>query len=450
MSSSRRLSRRTVLRGLGTAVALPMLDAMLPRSVRAAASAVSKPSPLRMAVVFIPNGAHMADWTPAGVGSSFKMPAILEPLAPFRQELLVLTGLTQDNARSHGDGGGDHARSAATFLTGTHPRKTNGANIQAGVSFDQVAAQQLGSKTRFPSLEIGCDRGQQAGSCDSGYSCAYSSNISWRSESTPMAKEINPRLVFERLFASDDQGGNAESRAKRELYRKSVLDFVLEDAQRLKASLGGTDRRKLDEYLTSVRELETRIRHHANHDRKDEPELERPEGIPKDYEQHIRLMCDLMVLAFQSDATRIATFMLANEGSNRSYPFIGVAESHHDLSHHGGNKDKQEKIRKINIFHVRQFAYLLDKLKNARDGEQSLLDNSMILYGGGISDGNRHNHDDLPILMAGKGGGLRGGRHVRYPKNTPLNNLFLSLLDRMDVPASALGDSTGQLENLDG
>jgi hypothetical protein len=443
---SKRLSRRTILRGLGTALALPMLESMAP-TLRAADDK-SKP-PTRMAVLFIPNGAHMPAWTPTAEGTNFELPHILEPLAPYKQDLLVLSGLTQDGARPHGDGGGDHARSAAAFLTGSHPRKTHGADLKAGVSFDQVAAQKLGNQTRFASLELGCERGQQAGNCDTGYSCAYSSNIAWRTESTPVAKEINPRLVFERLFASDDKTGNAESRGKRALYQKSVLDFVLDDAKRLRTKLGGTDQRKLDEYLTSVRELENRLQRPDKSSSQEPTDIGRPEGIPKDYQQHVRLMCDMMVLAFQADLTRVVTFMLANEGSNRAYPSIGVHESHHDLSHHGNSAEKQAKVLKINRFHMEQFAYLLDKLKNISEGEGSLLDHSMLLYGGGISDGDQHNHDDLPIVLVGQGSGkLRGGRHVRYAKNTPLNNLFLSMLDRMEVPVESLGDSNGRLEQL--
>jgi hypothetical protein len=447
MSKSRRLSRRTVLKGLGTAVALPLLEAMTP-SVLLAKTAQKKP-PLRMAFLTIPNGAHMPAWTPDALGKDFALSPILEPLAPFKNDLLVLTGLAQDKARAHGDGGGDHARAAATFLTGTHPRKTHGANIKAGVSVDQIAAQKIGSRTRFASLELGCDKGMQAGSCDTGYSCAYSSNISWRSESTPMAKEINPRLVFERLFGDGDEQARGENSDKRRRYQRSILDFVLQDAAQLKAKLGITDQRKLDEYLTSVRDLEVRVGHAEASASEQTPAYEKPDGIPKDYKEHLRLMSDLIVLAFQGDLTRITTFMLANEGSNRSYPFIEVPEGHHDLSHHGGNKDKQAKIRKINLFHMTQLAYLLEKLKNINEGGSSLLDNCLILYGSGISDGNRHNHDDLPILLIGKGGGtVTTGRHVRYPKETPLNNLFLSMLDRVESPVDHLGDSTGRLPDL--
>ena len=441
------LSRRTVLRGFGTALALPWLEAMTPK-VASAASAVAAPK--RMAFFYVPNGVHMPDWTPGAAGK-LVLPEILRPLAAFRDDMLVLTGLTQDGAFAHGDGGGDHARSLASFLTGTHPLKTSGFGIKAGVSVDQVAAQRIGKSTRLPSIELGIDRGAQAGDCDSGYSCAYSSNISWRSESTPMAKEINPQAVFERLFAGQLLGETAEARAKREKYRKSVLDFVAEDARQLRGKLGQTDRQKVDEYLTSVRELESRIGRSDKMVDFDLSGVPRPTGIPKDNREHIRLMFDVLALAFQSDATRVATFVYANEGSTKSYRFIGVPEGHHDLSHHGKDPDKLAKIKKINLYHVEQFAYFLAKLRSIKEGEGNVLDNSMIVYGSGISDGDRHNHDDLPILVVGKGGGtIKGGRHVVHPKNTPLNNLYLSMLDRLGLPTAALGDSTGALKSLDG
>jgi hypothetical protein len=446
------ITRRTVLRGLGTAIALPWLETMASSAElagRAAAAASAGVTPKRMAFLYVPNGVHMADWTPKAVGSDYEIPKTLEALAPYKDEMLVLTGLAQDNAAALGDGGGDHARSLACFLTGKHPLKTDGANIRAGVSADQVAAEKVGRYTRFPSLELGCDRGAQSGNCDSGYSCAYSSNISWRSESTPMAKEVNPRLVFDRLFANQIPGETAQQRAKRELYSKSILDFVAEDAGQLKTRLGLTDRRKLDEYLTSVRELELRISRSTQFTTENLGPIKKPTGIPQDYQEHIRLMLDLMVLAFQSDSTRISTFMYANEGSNKNYPFIGVSEGHHDLSHHGGNVEKHEKIKKINEFHIEQLAYFLGKLKSTREGAGSVLDNSMIVYGSGISDGNRHNHDDLPILLLGKGGGtVRPGRHIKYERKTPLNNLYLAMLERMGVEASTLGDSSGKLDKL--
>jgi hypothetical protein len=405
--------------------------------------------PQRIAFLYVPNGVHMAAWRPQQEGSGFTLPPTLEPLGPFRDDLLVLSGLAQHNAEALGDGGGDHARSLSCFLTGVHPLKTDGANIHVGVSADQVVAQQLGGRTRLPSLELGIERGGQSGNCDSGYSCAYSSNISWRSPTTPMAKEINPRSVFDRLFIGRDKTGDRADQQKRELYKKSILDFALEDAQQLRSRLGQGDRRKLDDYLTSLREIEKRIAR-ADAAAGLPPGLSRPDGIPQGYGEHIRLMFDVITLAFQTDSTRICTFMYANEGSTRPYPFIGVPEGHHDLSHHGGDPKKHEKLKKINRFHVEQFAYLLGKLKAIREGEHSLLDNSMIVYGSGISDGDRHNHDDLPILLAGRGAGtLQPGRHVKYSPR-PLNNLYLSLFDLLGVSAERLGDSTGRLPKLEG
>ncbi len=446
MTQAWQISRRTVLRGLGTAMALPLLDAM--SGPLALAAEEKKLSPVRMAFVYVPNGMHMQDWTPTTEGAAFDLPYILEPLKPHKDDLLVLSGLAQDHGFAHGDGPGDHARALASFLTGQQAKKTHGADIKVGVSVDQVAARKVGQQTRFSSLELGCDRGAQAGNCDSGYSCSYSTNISWRTDTTPQAKEIDPKLAFERLFTG---GGTAETRSKREKYQKSILDFVLEDARDLQARLGAKDRRKIDEYLTSVRELEVRVRGAGkNADQQEKlPDYPMPSGIPADYAEHIRLMYDLLVLAFQGDLTRVSTFVVANEGSNRAYPFIDVPDGHHDLSHHGGDPEKHAKIRKINHFHVTQFEYFLGRLKSISEGERTLLDNSMILYGSGIGDGNRHNHDNLPILLAGRGGNtIQAGRHVRYEKPTPLNNLFLSMLDRVDSSVETLGDSTGRLEAL--
>lgn len=446
--STLRISRRTVLRGLGTAMALPWLEAMAPAANVAKGRAL-RTGAKRMAFFYVPNGVNMVDWTPEAVGTNFVLPEILNQLEPFKSELLVVSGLAQDGAFAHGDGGGDHARSLACFLTGRHPLKTDGANIRAGVSVDQVAAQQIGHMTRLPSLELGCDRGAQSGTCDTGYSCAYSSNISWRSETTPMAKEVNPRLVFERLFANNDPNETPASRAKRDRYRKSILDFVAEDADLLKRRLGQTDRRKLDEYLTAVRDLEVRIGRASQLGVTDPSGLPKPQGVPQDFKEHIRLMFDLLAIAFQGDVTRIATFMYANEGSNKSYSFIGVPEGHHDLSHHTGNAEKKQKIKQINKFHMEQFVYFLNKLKTTREGEGTLLDHSMILYGSGISDGNSHSHNDLPVVLVGRGGGsIPTGRHVKFDKPTPLNNLFLSMLDRIGAPVDQLGDSTGRLTGL--
>src|SRR5581483_9994793 len=433
------LSRRTFLRGLGTAIALPMLEAMLP--LNALAQSATKHRINRMAFFFVPNGIHMPAWRPATVGTGFALPSILEPLKNVRGSLTVLTGLAQHNAFDLGDGAGDHARSAAAFLTGCHPRKTDGADIKNGISVDQLAAQRVGHKTLFPSLELGCERGAQAGNCDSGYSCAYSSNISWRSETMPMAHEVDPRAVFERLFGNSDPNETAESRQRRLRYKQSILDVVQEDASRLQSRLGARDRAKLDEYFTGIREIEERLANVEKLRREARlSEADKPSGIPSDFGEHIRLLGDMMVLAFQADLTRIATFMIANDGSNRSYASIGVPEGHHDMSHHGGDAQKQEKIRLINRFHITQFAYILEKMQAIQEPEGTMLDNSMIVYGAGISDGNAHNHDDLPILLAGKGAGtIQAGRHYRFPDNTPMTNLFLSMLDRMGVHAETIG-----------
>jgi hypothetical protein len=442
------MSRRTVLKGLGTMVALPLLEAMLPKLASGASPSLA---PKRMAFFYVPNGVNMVDWTPPQAGKLTVLPKILEPLAPFVDRVNVLSGLACDKARPNGDGPGDHARSLAAFLTGRQARKTAGSDIRVGISVDQVAAKYVGNQTRFPSLELGCEPGRQAGNCDSGYSCAYSSNISWRSESTPNAKEVNPKLVFERLFRGRDPKENAEAVAKRHRYRQSILDFVHEDANRLKGQLGAADVRKLDEYLTAVREIEQRLERFSKPvDPNAARGMEPPGGIPKDYGEHIRIMGDLLVLAFQADLTRVSTFVFADEGSNRSYAQIGVPEGHHDLSHHGGDTKKQEKIRQINVFHTTQLAYILSKMKAAQEGAGTLLDNVMLVYGSGIGDGNRHNHDDLPILLIGGGGGtIKTGQHVKYPFNTPLTNLFLSMLDLFGLPKLAsFGDSTGRLPGI--
>lgn len=450
MSPYRKITRRTVLKGMGAAIALPALECMVPARCSAAGSAASA-LPKRLAFVYVPNGVHMPEWTPAGTQADFTLPRILQPLDKVKDKLLVLSGLAHDKARANGDGAGDHARSSAVFLTGCQPRKTSGADIKAGVSVDQIAAAQIGKATRLPSLELGCDRGQQAGSCDSGYSCAYSSNISWKTESMPMAKEIDPRQVFERLFSDGSQQA-AAARAQREKYRQSILDYALDDARRLKRRISGADTRKVDEYLASIRDLELRIektRQASLQQQRDLPEFEVPDGIPQEYAQHIRLMCDLLVLAFQGDVTRVATFLVANEGSNRTYPWLGVSDGHHYLSHHGNDQAKLEKITRINVFHAEQFAYLLQRLDAVSEGQGTLLDNSMIVYGSCIGDGNRHNHDNLPVLLAGRGGGtVRAGRHLTYPKDTPMTNLYLALLDRLGVEAEQVGDSTGRVDNL--
>jgi hypothetical protein len=447
--STSHIPRRTFLKGLGTSIALPMLDAMAPVRVLAAAGEKAAP-PVRLAFLFVPNGVHIPDWTPKQTGANFDLPYILDPLEPVKNDLVVLSGLTHDKGRANGDGPGDHARSATVFLTGAQPLKSEGAGIRAGISADQYAALYAGQHTRFPSLEIGAEGGPQSGNCDSGYSCAYSRNISWRNETTPMAKEIKPRQVFERLFASELQGEVNENQARREIYRKSILDFVLEDAKSLRAKVGGTDRQKLDEYLTAIREIELRLERAEKANHLEAISAQRlPDGVPPGYEEHLRLMGDMLVLAFQTDVTRVATYMFANEGSNRNYRFIGVNDGHHNLSHHQGIPEKHEGIRQINRFHARQLAYILQRLKAIPEGEGTLLDNCMIVYGSAISDGNKHNNEDLPILVAGKGGGtIRTGRHISYPQETPMCNLLLSLLDRVGAKAERFGDSTGRLKYL--
>jgi hypothetical protein len=453
MTSTPKISRRTVLRGIGTAVALPMLEGMLPSSARAAGEAAKAPT--RMAFVFVPNGIHMPDWAPGEVGANFALPKTLEPLAPVKKSLTVFSGLAHEKAEANGDGPGDHARSAATFLTGCQARKTHGADINVGVSIDQLAAQKVGQRTTLPSLELGVERGANAGNCDSGYSCAYSHNISWRTATTPQAKEINPRSVFDRLFGGGAPEDKA-AKAKRQEYRKSILDFVLEDARDLRGRIGISDQRKLDEYLSSVREIEQRIQA-AERSAAQAPQaparFARPSGVPDDNQAHLTLMFDLLHLAFQADITRIATFMMANEGSNRAYRNIGVSDGHHDLSHHGNNKDKQAQIAKINRYHMERFAAFLKKMQDTKEGAGSLLDHSMVLYGCAIGDGNRHNHDKLPILVAGGGNGtLSTGEHLRFARSTPLANLFLNMLDGMGAGAGVerFGDSTGRLEGLRG
>lgn len=443
------LTRRTVLRGLGVSLALPWFESLVPRTVRAASSAAANP-PQRMAFIFVPNGVHLSEWTPQLEGYGYDLPTILQPLAPVQDDVTVISGLTHDKGRANGDGAGDHARSASVFLTGAQPRKTDGSNIRSGISVDQVAAQAAGHATRFASLELGCEAGRNAGNCDSGYSCAYSSNISWAGDATPVGKETNPRFVFERLFGASSPQERDKSAARRAVLQKSILDFVSDDARRLQSKLGRNDHQKLDEYLNGVREVERRIER-----TNDEPKLSVdvdypiPKGTPDDYGEHIRLMCDMMVFAFQTDRTRIASFMFANAASNRSYRHINVADGHHDLSHHQGNSEKLAKISQINRFHIAQLAYLLQKLKSTPDGNGSLLDNSMVCYGSAISDGNRHNNEDLPILLAGRGGGsIDAGRHIRVAPETPMCNLFLSMLDRFGTPVDFVGDSTGRLAGL--
>ena len=446
--TGKHLHRRTFLRGLGAAIALPMLDAMTPAMASPASKAAGK-TPVRLAFTYIPNGVTMKEWKPATTGANYELTRILKPLEPFRQDMMVLSGLDHHNANALGDGGGDHARAGACFLTGVHPKKTAGSDIQAGISVDQIAAKNLGAATKIASLELGCEDSRTVGGCDSGYSCAYTNSISWRGPQTPMPPETNPRIVFERLFGDDDFTASPEDRARRAATRKSILDLVNGRTQRLVQDLGASDRRKLDEYLTGVRELEQRIQLAEKDQRQFRPDMEKPAGVPVTFADYIKMMFDLQVLAFQADVTRVSTLLFGREASVRTYGEIGVTDPHHPLSHHRNLPENIEKITKINTYHTSLFAYFLEKMKATKDGEGTLLDSSMLVYGGAICDGNAHSHEDLPVIVAGRGNGqLHPGRHIECAKGTPMTNLYLSLLDRMNVPTDKLGDSTGKLQEL--
>ena len=444
--------RRAFLRGLGASVALPGFSSLgLAKSASAARGITATGAPLRMAYLCLPNGVIMDKWRPQGLGENFVLNDSMKSLEPFRSDLQILKGLEQANGWGGRDGAGDHARGNATFLTGTRPRKTSGSDIRLGISVDQMAANYLASETRLPSLELSCDGVRKSGSCDSGYSCAYQYNISWRSATQPMTPESNPRLVFERLFGGGSQTERGESRERRQAQKRSILDFVLEDAKSMEKSLGRNDQQKLDEYMTGVREIEQQIEKAESIGPPPDPGVEAPaNGIPRQYHEHIRIMFEMMILAFQTDQTRIATFLLAHDGSNRNFPTHGVREGHHGLSHHGGNRSKIEKISRIDTFYLEQLAYFLERMRNTKDVDgKPLLYNSMIVWGGGLSDGDRHSHNDLPIILAGHAGGqFRTGRHVDLKGDVPMNNLYLRMLQEIGAPAGALGDSTGILSQV--
>ena len=452
-SNSGLLSRRAILKGLGAAVALPLLDSMLATHALGVAAeksvAAGKGIPTRLAFVFQPNGVIQSAWFPKAPGENYELSESLAALAPHKNDVLVISGLAQDNGRAKGDGPGDHARAAGSFLTGAHPVKTAGANIKVGMSADQHVAAKIGSQTRLPSLELGIEPGRTSGNCDSGYSCAYSSSISWKTESTPMAKEINPRQAFERLFGGEEN--NPEARAKRAANRKSILDVVAGDAVKLKEKLGQTDRHKIDEYFTAIREIETRIEQAETNAKNTRPEYEIPKGIPKDGGEHLRLMYDLLMLAFRTDSTRVATFMVGNAGSNKTYPMVGVNEGHHELSHHRNEADKMDKLKKVDKFQIDQFAYFIQQLKSVKEGEGTLLDHCAVMFGSGLGDGNAHSHHNLPVIVAGRAGNtIKPGRYIVTEKEIPLNNLFLSFFDRMGTPADSFGDSNGRMSGLEG
>ncbi|HYW42710.1 MAG TPA: DUF1552 domain-containing protein [Bryobacteraceae bacterium] len=447
--TKKHLDRRTFLRGAGAALALPLLDSMIP--AMAATNSAAKP-PVRLGFAYVPNGIIMDRWTPAVEGTGFEFTPTMKALEPFREQLVVFSGLAQINGRALGDGAGDHARAGATWLTGAHPKKTEGADIHAGVSADQIAAREFGKSTQYGSLEIGLEAPTLAGNCDSGYSCAYTNTISWRSDTTPMPMEVNPRAVFERLFGDGDST-DAAARLAALKEQRSILDYVTGDIDRMQTGLGSRDRNKLSEYLDSIRDIERRIQKAEEQNASVKlPTMERPSGAPEEFLDHAKLMMDLMVIAWQTDMTRVISFMIAREGSNRPYRPIGVTDGHHSVTHHMNDPEKIAKVVKINTYHVETFAYLLDKMRKTPDGDGTLLDHSMILYGSSISDGNAHTHHDLPLVLAGGGAGqIKGGRHVRYPKETPMNNLLLSMLEKSGVPVpDKLGDSTGKLDRLTG
>ena len=408
-------------------------------------------APLRMAYLYVPNGVIMDKWRPEGVGSDFKFNKSMESLNPFKKDLQIIKGLEQNNGFAGPDGAGDHARAGATFLTGARPRKTSGSDIRLGISADQMAANYIGSETRLPSLELSCDAVRKSGNCDSGYSCAYQYNLSWRSPTQPMTPESNPRLVFERLFGGGSSEERKQSLAKRRAEKRSILDIVMDDAKSMNNQLGRNDRNKMDEYMTGVREIERRIEKAESFGPPPNPGVDAPdEGVPREYQEHIRLLFDMMLIAFKTDQTRISSFLLAHDGSNRSFSDLGVNEGHHGLSHHRNDRNKVDKIAKIDAFYTRQLAYFLKQMKSTEDVDgKSLLHNSMIVWGSGLSDANRHTHNDLPIILAGNAGGkFQPGRHHEVSEDTPLNNLYMRMLHEAGASTDRIGDSTGVLKGI--
>lgn len=452
-------NRRRFLRGIGACLALPSLESFMPRALAAEAAAgagagriatTATGAPLRMAFMYFPNGAIPSHWRATGAGADFKLEHTLSALEAVKHRVQVIRGLEHLNAEPGNDGAGDHARANGTFLTGVRVKKTAGSDIHAGVSVDQIAASHIGRSTRFASLELSCDPHRKSGGCDSGYSCAYESNLAWRTATSPLSPESNPRLVFERLFGSGNPGERGESLARRRAQQRSILDFVMDDAKSIEKQLTSRDQAKMDEYLTGVREIEERIVTAEGFTNIPDPAIATPDGIPKAYDEYVRLMYQMMALAFETDATRVATLLLARDGSNRSFPEIGIAEGHHSLSHHRNDEDMIEKVTRIDFFYAQRFAEFLALLESKQDADgHSILHNSTIVYGCGNSDGNRHTHSNLPVVVAGNGGGrLHPGRFLDSPA-TPMCNLYLNLLDHMGVPAlDRFGDSTGRLADV--
>jgi hypothetical protein len=439
------LPRRTFLKGVGASLALPLLDGMVP-ALTAAQHTAAAPA-RRLGIVYVPNGVIMDRWTPAAAGADFEMTPILERLAPFRNQMLVLSGLNQNEARQlPGEAAGDHPRACAAFLTGVHCKETAGADATAGISFDQLAARELGKHTQLSSLELGIESSDVVGACIAAYSCAYSNTFSWSTPNTPLPMENQPRAVFERLFGDSDSTDSRE-RLARIRKNRSILDFVNAEVNRLFTGLGPNDRTKVNQYLDAIRDVERRIQMAEQQSSRQLPEVQRPGSIPDTFTDHIKLMFDLQVLAFQTDMTRVSSLMVGHEMSGQSYPEIGFADPYHAVTHHQGDPAAIEKCVRVNTFHIDMFAYLLEKMRATPDGSGSLLDHSILLYGSALSDGNLHLTKNLPVLVIGGGSGrLKGGRHLQFPADTPMNNLFLTLLDRLDIPAEHFGDSTGRLE----
>jgi len=442
--TKRALPRRTFLKGIGAAISLPFLDAMVP----ALAQGQAKKPPLRMAVVYMPNGMEMRHWNPAYEGPLGDLPQTLQPLESARRDVLMLSNLTHAQGRGWpGEGGGAHGRCCPTYLTGVHPKKTL-TDIRSAVSFDQIVASEIGGQTRFPSLELGMEEPRQAGSCDSGYSCAYTNNLAWRSATQPMPPVANPRALFERLFGNGAQY-TTEERIQRSALRRSILDFVADDTRQLQGALGPADRTKLDEYLTLVRDIERQLER-SESDVRMEPPIPRPYGIPDDFATHFKLMTDFITVAFQADLTRVITFLSDREQSNRTYREIGISEGHHELSHHRYISELMDKVSRINRYHTEEFAKWIGRLRGVQDGDGTLLDNSMIVYGSGLADGNNHILSDLPTLIVGRAGGrIKSGRRIVYRRETPMCNLWLTMMEKMGVRMEQFGDSTGHLSGLD-
>ena len=442
MITRKPLDRRTVLRGTGAVLALPMMEAMMPNSSVAAEAADAARK--RLHVIYTPNGMMMEHWTPAAAGKDYELTPILQPLAPYRDKFVVISGLDQAQAEALGDGAGDHGRCCGSWLTGMHVKKTEGADLASGVSMDQVVAKQFGDLTQIPSLEMGLEPPSLVGSCDTGYSCAYTNTLSWSSASTPLPVTVNPREVFERLFGDGDNL-DAKSRLAQLKRQASILDFVAGDAKRLSSRMSANDKKKLDEYMTSVRDIERRIQKMEKRgpDTAALPAYARPTGVPDDFQQHARMMIDLMILAAQADLTRVNTLMLAREVSGRSYPEIGVPDAHHALSHHGNDPEKIAKLTKINTLHMEQIAYYVKRMSETKDGNGTLLDHSLLLAGASLADPNKHEHRNLPTIVAG--GLIPGNRHIAAAKGTPMTNMMLSMMDTLGVHTERLGDSTGRL-----